>query len=156
ASAKGGGEGKGAEGGRPGKGSAPTVGDAPGGDAAPAEGGGGEGKKPTRVEATLLMPEPPAGLSKAAEQRGAGVQHGMGGVASAHAALPPADAHVADARAAVTQPPEEANAKAEADLVAALGAQPAPSPELVQLCERIRAVIRAKRPTDRDKLVEAE
>lgn len=130
----------------------PTEG-APGSTApAPASGG----LRPASVQADLLMPEPPTQLSKAERQRLAGVEHGLAATASAQAALTPAKAQVDDARLAVAQPPAEANAEAEADLVAALGERPAPSPELVQLCQRIKDVIRAKRPPDRDQLVKAD
>ena len=41
-------------------------------------------------------------------------------------------------------------------LVAELGERPAPSPEIEELCVRIRETIRAKRPPDEDSLVEAD
>jgi len=54
----------------------------------------------------------------------------------------------------VTEPDAEANAKAQAALIAQV--QAGPSPEIVKLCERIREVIRKKRPPDEDALMEAK
>lgn len=102
------------------------------------------------------MPEPPADLGRAARQRLGQVQQSGARVAQAQAELPPAETQVGGARAAVTEPPEETAARAEADLVAALGAEPPPSPELEELCQRIYQVIRSKRPPDEEQLVKAE
>jgi hypothetical protein len=104
----------------------------------------------------LKMPAPPAGPSAASRKRIAGVQARAGGAAAAKAALPAGDVQVSGARKAVDQPDAEAKAKTQADLVAALGDAPAPSPEIVKLCERIREVIRNKRPPDEDALMEAK
>src|SRR5262249_48336987 len=76
--------------------------------------------------------------------------------AAAHASVPPAEHQVAGARAAVKPPTQEDNAHAEQDLVAALGAEPAPSPELEELCQRIYEIIRSKRPPDEEKLVKTD
>jgi Domain of unknown function (DUF4157) len=103
---------------------------------------------------TLHMKEPPAGPSAATKQRIAGVKARAGGKATAQATLPPAEAQVADARTAVTPPDVERAAAARAELIAKV--QAAPSPEIVALCERIRDVIRNKRPPDEDALVEAK
>ncbi|MFI7481412.1 hypothetical protein ACH9EU_03235, partial [Kocuria sp. M1R5S2] len=65
----------------------------------------------------------------------------------------PADAHVADARGAVTEPAAETAARAQEELAAELGELPAPSPEIVALCERIRTAIRSNRPEDEDALL---
>ncbi|MDI6912265.1 DNA/RNA non-specific endonuclease, partial [Nocardioides sp.] len=70
--------------------------------------------------------------------------------------LPPADATTAAARGAVDEPSAEANARAAADLAAALGGAPPPSPEIVALCERIRTAIREHRPADEDELTRAD
>lgn len=122
--------------------------------AAPGEGGEAEGKAAAAVE--LKMPEPPAGPSPATKKRIGGVKARAGGAATAKAKLPPGDIQAGGARQAVNQPDAEAKAKAQADLVAALGAAPAPSPEIIKLCERIREVIRNKRPPDEDALMEAK
>jgi Domain of unknown function (DUF4157) len=102
----------------------------------------------------LHMKEPPAGPSAATRRRIAAVQSRTDGKAMAQATLPPAAAQVADARTAVTPPDAERAAAARAELIAKV--QAAPSPEIVALCERIREVIRNKRPPDEDALVEAK
>ncbi len=105
---------------------------------------------------SLHIPEPPTEVSPATARRIHGVQTRAGGTAAAHAALPGGAKQVGDARQSVTQPDAEAKAHAQADLIAMLGEQPAPSPEIVKLCERIRQVIRDKRPPDEDALMEAK
>lgn len=101
----------------------------------------------------LHMPEPPSGPSPATKKRIAGVKARAGGKAASHGKMPDGGAQVADARKSVTEPDAEANAKAQAALIAQV--QAGPSPEIVKLCERIREVIRNKRPPDEDALVEA-
>ena len=124
-----------------------------------------EAKEPEAAEAAspakqalpavkLHMKEPPAGPSAATKRRIAAVQSRAESKATAQATLPPAAAQVADARTAVTRPDAERAAAARAELIAKV--QAAPSPEIVALCERIRAVIRNKRPPDEDALVEAK
>ncbi|MEU8243897.1 hypothetical protein AB0C07_37055 [Actinoplanes missouriensis] len=61
---------------------------------------------------------------------------------------------VEDAQNAVTEPDAEALARAQAELIASVNAEP--SQEIVALCERIREVIRKKRPPDEDALMAAE
>lgn len=119
-------------------------------EAAPAE----EGQAPPAVE--LIMPEPPTTLGPAAAARGGGVAHGAGGAARAARDLPTADATVADSRSAVTEPAAETAARAREDLAAELGERPAPSPEIVELAERIRTAIRENRPEDEDELLETD
>lgn len=103
----------------------------------------------------LLMPEPPAGLSPAAERRLAGVQARAGGAARAQSAMPAAETSVSEARGAVTEPAAETQARAEGALVAALDERPEPSAEIEELCARIRQAIRSKRPPDESRLAEA-
>lgn len=122
------------------------------GEAAPEGGGGGA----AAADVKLHIPEPPASVSPATAKRIGGVKQRAAGTAAAQAVLPPASAQVGDARQAVTPPTAEQNAKAQADLIAQLGEAPAPSPEIVKLCERIREVIRKKRPPDEDALMEAK
>lgn len=69
--------------------------------------------------------------------------------------MPGAETHVQAARDTVTEPREEQDAAAQADVVDALDERPAPSPEIEAACDRIREVIRARRPPDEDALVEA-
>ncbi len=104
----------------------------------------------------LIMPEPPTALGPTAVARGGGVARGAGGAASAARDLPSADATVADSRGAVTEPAAETAARAREDLAAELGERPAPSPEIVELAERIRTAIRENRPEDEDALLETD
>ena len=106
------------------------------------------------ADAPLLMPAPPSEPSPATKSRIGGVQQRAGGSASAHQALPAGNDQVSEARAAVTPPTAERAAEAQAELIALVRA--APSPEIVALCERIREVIRNKRPPDEDALMKAE
>jgi len=125
-------------------------GEAPVGEAAPASAAG------AAVAVKLHMPEPPSGPSPGTMKRIGGVQQRAGGTAAAKAALPASGTQVGAARQAVDQPDAEAKAHAQADLMAMLGDKAAPSPEIVKLCERIRKVIREKRPPDEDALMEAK
>ena len=113
------------------------------------------GKK-EKPHLTLLMPEPPTELNPASQKRLQQSQHNASKSASIHANLPASDKNVNDARKSVEEPTEESNAKAGDDLVAALGERPQPSPEIIALCNKIREVIRSKRPPDEDSLVDAE
>jgi hypothetical protein len=121
-----------------------------------AEPEGGTVSGPAGPPVKLHMPEPPSGPSPATVKRIGGVQARAGGTAAARAALPAGATQVGAARQAVDQPDAEAKAHAQADLIAMLGAAPKPSPEIVKLCERIREVIRNKRPPDEDALMEAK
>jgi hypothetical protein len=125
---------------------------------APPEGEAGAGSEAARgapgAPVKLHMPEAPTGPSPATTRRIQGVKARAGGKAAAHGALPAGDAQVGDARKAVDEPDAEANAKAQAALIAQV--QAGPSAEIVQLCERIREVIKNKRPPDEDALAKAE
>lgn len=121
--------------------------------AAQEEGGGG-GAAAVAVPVKMHMPEPPTKPSKATMARIKGVKGRLGGKAKAQGTLPPADKQVGDVKKAVTPPEAERIAKAREELIAEL--KPAPSPEILELCEKIRKVIRAKRPPDEDALVKAE
>jgi len=114
----------------------------------------GKADRPVVATVKLHMPEPPAGIPPATMRRIKGVQSRAGGRAAAHAALPSGASQVSDARQAVTEPDAEATAKAQAELIRQV--QAAPSPEIVKLCERIRDVIKKKRPPDQDALMEAK
>lgn len=102
----------------------------------------------------LHMPEPPSANSPKAAARIHGVQARAGGKAAAHGSLPPGADQTAGARGAVTEPSAEALAKAQQALIAQVNA--APSPEIVKLCERIKEVIKNKRPPDEDALMQAK
>jgi hypothetical protein len=124
---------------------------AEGAEVAGAAGGGGPEAGPT-----LLMPEPPAAPSAAAQKRMSQVQQSAALAATVHADLPTAETQAGQARGAVTPPAEETNTQASADLIAALDAAPPPSSEIEELCQRIYQVIRSKRPPDEESLVKAE
>jgi hypothetical protein len=119
----------------------------------PAEGGAQSGEAPAGG-VTLHMPEPPSGPSPATKRRIGGVQARAGKASKAHGALPDGKSQVGDAEKAVSEPEAEANAKAQQVLMAQV--QAAPSPEIENLCERIRDVIANKRPPDEDALAAAE
>lgn len=104
----------------------------------------------------LLMPPAPTEPGPAAQARAGAVGGGAGAAARGAQDLPSADENVADARGAVTEPVAETAARAQEDLAAALGERPAPSPEIVALCERIRTAIRENRPLDEDELVRSD
>lgn len=103
----------------------------------------------------LLMPEPPPGLTEQDEARLSRVQRNASAAATAEATMPPATESVESAREAVTEPAAETEARAQATVVGALDERPPPSPEIEELCERIYAVIRSKRPPDEESLVRA-
>lgn len=102
---------------------------------------------------SLLIPEPPAGLSAADQVRLRQIAQDTGEAAARQEALPQPGDSVADARRAVTEPPEESSARAEAGLVSALDERPAPSATITRLCADIRRAIRERRPPDEDSLV---
>ncbi|MGK5169208.1 hypothetical protein [Geodermatophilus sp. CPCC 205761] len=121
-------------------------------------GGGGAGGAPPAPAITveLLMPPAPAEPGPAATARAGEVAAAAGGAARAAADLPSAEENVAEARGAVTEPAAETAARAREGLAAALGDRPAPSPEIVELCERIRVAIAEQRPVDEDDLLGAD
>lgn len=106
--------------------------------------------------AELLMPPAPSHLTPAASARAATVTAGARNSASAATDLPSAEETVDDARGAVTEPAAETAARAREDLTAALGERAAPSPEIVELCARIRVAIHEQRPVDEDELTSAD
>lgn len=109
---------------------------------------------PTEPAVELHIPEPPSKISPVTARRISGVRSRAGKQSAAQAALPTAVSQVDEARRAVTEPDAEAVAKAQAELMSQV--QAAPSPEIIKLCERIREVIRKKRPPDEDALMEAK
>ena len=104
----------------------------------------------------LLVPEAPTGLTQGAAGRLKAIHTGNQGVAKATTALPTAEQQTHVARAAVVEPQAEQDAHAQHEVVVAVDDRPPPSPEIEAACARIRQVIRDKRPTDEDKLVEAK
>lgn len=114
---------------------------------APAGGGDGE----------MLMPEPPEEASPQSKARMAQVKGRMGQKATNDVdSMTPPEKNVGDADKATKEPETEQNAKAEDRLVEQLGARPAPSPQIEEMCKRIYNVIKAKRPPDEDSLVDAQ
>ncbi|QAY79329.1 hypothetical protein [Sphingosinicella sp. BN140058] len=134
---------------RKGKGAVPVDGKAAA-EAAPAA----EDKEANGPAIAMHVPEPPSKPSPATAKRIAGVKARAGGTAAAQGTLPPASEQVEDAQQAVTPPDAERIAAARAELIATVKA--APNPAIVKLCERIRQVIRDKRPPDEDALMEAK
>lgn len=118
--------------------------------AEPGAGAEGGGAAPI---APVLMPEAPTAPGPAAAARAGAVAGGAGGAARAARELPSADQNTADARGAVTEPVAETAARAREELAAELGERPAPSPEIVELVQRIRDAIRNNRPEDEDQLL---
>jgi hypothetical protein len=76
----------------------------------------------------------------------------MSGAGTANASLPPASDSAQAARAHVEEPVEETTSRAQGALTAALNEQPAPSPEIEQLCDDIQDAIENRRPVDEDSL----
>jgi Domain of unknown function (DUF4157)/A nuclease family of the HNH/ENDO VII superfamily with conserved AHH len=99
----------------------------------------------------LLMPEPPTSISSEDRRRIDRVQDNATTATSQQTQLPDAETNVSEARGAVAEPETETQARANEKLVKTLGAKAPPSPELEQLCEKIKAAIESKRP-DEDSL----
>jgi hypothetical protein len=115
----------------------------------------GEVSAEPEAEIQLLMPPAPAAPPPAQQERITRVGGSARRAARSATDLPPAESAVGAARGAVTEPPAETAARARADLTAALGQRPEPSPEIVALCGRIRTAIRERRPVDEDELTSA-
>ena len=96
----------------------------------------------------MLLPPAPPDLESRTMERASGATTAMGGAGRATRELPPAETNTAAARANVQEPPAETEARAQGDLTAALREQPAPSPEIEQLCADIQDAIENRRPVD--------
>ncbi len=103
-----------------------------------------------------LMPPPPEELGPNARGRMRQAQQNAGTAAENNATLPTSDESTQEAREGATEPTEETSARASGALTASLSERPAPSPEIEELCENIRRVIRDKRPPDEDSLLNAD
>ncbi len=138
-------------------GSPPETGAAPAGAPAP-DAAAVEDEAPAEPAppVEVVMPPAPTEPTPAAAARGGAVAAGAGGAARAARDLPTAAESAADARGAVTEPVAETAARAREDLAGELGERPAPSPEIVQLVERIRTAIANNRPEDQDELLESD
>jgi hypothetical protein len=124
--------------------------------AAPSAAASGGGAAAEAAPVQLQMPEPPSDVSPETRARIDNVQEQAGDAADANADMPPAEEVTSGTRAAVAEPAAEAAGRAQGDVVEGLDQKVAPSPEIEALCTRIYEVIRAKRPPDEDKLVEAK
>ncbi|HMV67203.1 MAG TPA: hypothetical protein PKA64_10160, partial [Myxococcota bacterium] len=69
--------------------------------------------------------------------------------------VPAAEQSTADARGAVIEPAEQRQAQAGGALVASFDDRAPPSPEIEAFCERVREIIRSKRPVDEESLTQA-
>ncbi len=101
------------------------------------------------------MPEPAMTLSPAEQTRVTGVQHRAHAASKATTVVPAAKANVATARAAVQVPQSESNARKAEQVAADLGASQKPSVEIQALSDRIRELIRKKRPADEDAVLQS-
>jgi hypothetical protein len=104
----------------------------------------------------LLMPEPPTSLSPSELNQLSGVQQNATAATKQQSALPDATETVTAAQKAVTEPDAETKARAGGNVVATLENKEPPSPEIDELCEKIRQAIREKRPPDEAKLVKSD
>ena len=113
------------------------------------------GEQPTAI-IEPIMPAPPSSLSPEARERLSQSQANARQNARNNATVPSETESVQEARQGVTEPTQEADARASGALVESLGQRPEPSPEIEELCENILRVIREKRPPDEDSLLQAD
>ena len=111
---------------------------------------------PAPPEVELLIPPPPPDLEERTQARARSSSAALATTGARHEALPPPSEEVAAARANVQEPAEETEARAEGGLTAALREQPAPSPEIEQLCDDIQDAIENRRPPDEASLRRAD
>jgi hypothetical protein len=146
------GAGPGSHGAGPGaaRGAGPSAGPAAARGAGPAASPGAAG-----IEGVLL-PEAPAALTPAAQARldNVGAQNQTAATATTN--LPTGEQTTTQARGAAREPQAEQDARAGAEVVTEIDTRPPPSPEIEAACERIREVIKEKRPPDEASLVEAK
>ncbi|PPK87914.1 hypothetical protein CLV84_0873 [Neolewinella xylanilytica] len=107
-------------------------------------------------EVELLIPPPPPDLEQQTQARASRATGAMATTGSRQQNLPPPAESVAGARANVQEPEQETTARAQGNLTAALREQPAPSPEIEQLCDDIQDAIENKRPPDEASLRRAD
>jgi hypothetical protein len=138
----------------------PTGARAPAAPALPS--GAGPASRPAAAPAASaggnqpLLDEAPDTLSGAAQGRLTQIDAGAQSATERVTELPTADESTTAARGAVTEPQEEQDARAQAGVARAIDDRPPPSPEIEAACERIREVIRSKRPPDEESLVDAQ
>jgi hypothetical protein len=101
-----------------------------------------------------VMPEPAMDLSPAEGARAGGVQSRAGDATTATTDAPAAADNVSTGQAAVQVPQAENDARAGQKVVEDLVGAPKPSIEVQQLCDRIRRLIKEKRPADEEAVVD--
>ena len=92
-----------------------------------------------------LMPAPALTLSRSEKSRATSVQSRAHSVATTTATAPTAKENVDTAKAAVSVPQAESDARAAQKIVKELADAQKPSPEITELCNRIRKLIKEKR-----------
>ncbi len=102
-----------------------------------------------------MMPEPPTAPSAAEQQRIGGVKRRADATATSTATAPKPAENITASQAAVATPQEESNARAAEQVVAELGDTVKPSVAIVALCERIKELIRSKRPADENAVIDS-
>jgi hypothetical protein len=102
-----------------------------------------------------LMPEPQTALSPDEKRRVSGVQGRAAATTKSTATAPQPTEDVASAAKAVATPQAESNAQAAEAIVAELGDTVKPSVEIVALCDRIKKLIREKRPADEEGVIDS-
>ncbi len=103
----------------------------------------------------LQLPPAPTALGPEAADRLAQEQANADATATASQDVPTADQSAQAARDGVTEPIEQLQGEGNEAVVAALDDRPPPDPEIEAFCERVRQVIRDKRPADEDALATA-
>ncbi len=119
---------------------------------------GSQGAPPlaSGISDTLLLPEYRSDLTDEEQSRLSEVDDRSATAVTQIDELPSAGETVAEAQAAVAEPQEETASRAQGDIIAALDHREPPSPEIEEICQRIREVIRSKRPPDEDSLIDAD
>jgi hypothetical protein len=134
-----------------------ATGQGAGGPGAGGPGARGPGQAPSQAAlppGLPLMPAPAMSLSPKEQARVTGVQHRARAAAKATTTVPPAKANVAAAQAAVQKPQSESDALKAEQVAARLVAREKPSVEVVALGERIKALIKSKRPADEEGVID--
>lgn len=107
------------------------------------------------IAVEMHMPEPRLELSEREQGNISTVNRRAGRTVADQTTLPnPVESSDA-ARATVNEPAAETRGRSQEALLTDLKQQPPPSPEITELCNTIREVIRQKRPADEKSLVKA-
>jgi len=119
-------------------------------EGATAEDAAGGPKAKVKAPLELIMPEPPTELSAKERHRVSGVKGRAKSTATATATAPTGKENVDYAEARVQDPQQESDAKAAQQLATQLVATEPPSPEIVELCDKIGKLIEGQRPADKE------